>query len=75
MTSLSSRLRTAVRELGIPRLRDGELICGACEQPGRLASKDDRGYLIEHDGRIFPCRVPPGEVGALLYEPAAWRVR
>jgi hypothetical protein len=53
-------------KMGIPRLREGELICGACEQPGRLLRSDDRGHLIAHGGRFFPCRVPPDDISVAL---------
>jgi hypothetical protein len=32
--------------------------CAVCRQPGRLTDMNDKGFLIVHPGRFFPCRAP-----------------
>lgn len=32
--------------------------CPACQWPGIVVKADDRGQLINHHGRMFPCRNP-----------------
>lgn len=37
-----------------------EVTCGVCGQFGALRGMDERGFLIEHPYRRWPCRVPLG---------------
>jgi len=41
-----------------PHGNHGEVFCGACWQKGWLMSMNERGFLVRHDGRMFPCRAP-----------------
>lgn len=35
-----------------------EVTCAVCAQPGVLVDMDERGFLIRHPARVFPCRAP-----------------
>lgn len=35
--------------------------CPTCQFPGYVHTRDQRGLLIRHPGRAWPCRVPNEE--------------
>jgi hypothetical protein len=41
---------------------EARIICPTCSHPGYRQRPDDRGTLIRHPGRAWPCRVSPGVV-------------
>lgn len=41
-----------------PEGNHGQVACAVCKHDGWLMDADDRGFLIVHAGRMFPCRAP-----------------
>lgn len=35
--------------------------CTTCGHPGGVLRRDERGLLVAHPGRTFPCRIPRRE--------------
>lgn len=53
---------------GQPKVEHGEFRCPTCSFSAFLERPDDRGILIYHRGRYFPCRAPEGYVRATTDE-------